>query len=276
MTREQFSPDYFRVWSTFFRNSLVREMTFRGNFIVEGITRLFWFAAQVTLFDLIYRHVPQIQDWSREEYFGFMATTMLVNALVEAFFMPNCANFSELVRTGDLDFVLLKPIDTQFLISFQKVSFAKINQIGMALCLLAYAVSKSGATVTFGSAMMYMLYICVGVGFYYSMMVSLASTSIWLGRNQGLYDFWFYITEFSRYPQNVYRQSGGGEVIWFTFSFIVPILLAITVPARIILQKSMQPSAIVLVIAPVSTAVLLLASRAFFKLSLSRYRSASS
>ena len=42
---------------------------------------------------------------------------MLINSLVQAFFMPNCEDISELIRTGGLDFALLKPIDTQFLIS---------------------------------------------------------------------------------------------------------------------------------------------------------------
>ena len=95
---------YRRVFATFFRNSFMRELAFRGNFFITLITRGFWFSVQVVMFDLIYRNVNRINDWSREEYFGFMATGMLVNAIVEAFFMPNCARFSELIRTGDLDF----------------------------------------------------------------------------------------------------------------------------------------------------------------------------
>ena len=47
----------------------------------------------------------------------FLATTLFINSLVQAFFMPNAEEFSELIRTGELDFALLKPIDTQFLIS---------------------------------------------------------------------------------------------------------------------------------------------------------------
>ena len=115
---------YRRVFATFFRNSLMRELGFRSNFFITLITRGFWFTVQFVMFDLIYRHVNQIKGWSREEDFGFMATGMLVNAIVEAFFMPNCARFSELIRTGDLDFVLLKPIDTQFLISLEKMELA--------------------------------------------------------------------------------------------------------------------------------------------------------
>lgn len=260
----------------FFRNSLIREMTFRGNFLIELVTRAFWFSAQLVLFDLIYRHVPTIQDWSREEYFGFMATGMLINAFVEAFFMPNCANFSELIRTGDLDFALLKPIDTQFLISFEKVNFAMVNQLVLAGALLWYSLSSTKTTVTIAQGAVYLLLLGVGVAFFYSLMIALASTSVWFGRNQGLYDFWFYITIFARYPQNFYRQSFGGELLWFGFSFIVPILLVVTVPSRHILGKALTPSWTVLLIAPATTLMMLLISRRIFKWSLSNYRSASS
>lgn len=143
-----FRPNYPRVWMTFFRNSVLRELSYRGNFLIELITRMFWFVAQLVLFDIIYRHVPTIQDWTREEYFGFMATGMLINGIVEALFMPNCANFSELIRTGNLDFALLKPIDTQFLVSTERINLAMFNQVLFALALLTYSLVSTGAEIT--------------------------------------------------------------------------------------------------------------------------------
>lgn len=273
---ENFRPNYLRVWFMFLQNSFIRELTFRGNFLMEIVTRTFWFSAQLALFGVIYGQVNTIQDWSQYEYFAFMATGMLINALVEAIFMPNCANFSELIRTGNLDFVLLKPIDTQFLVSFQSVNLSMISQVALAISLLVYSISHLEITITLANVAMYILLVVVGVSFFYSLMITLASTSVWLGRNQGLYDFWFYITIFARYPQNVYRQSSGGELIWFAFSFLLPILLVVTVPARVLLEKALQPNRTVLLIAPLMTVALLYISRRIFVWSLSHYRSASS
>ena len=47
-------------------------------------------------------------------------------------------------------------------------------------------------------------------------MIGLAATSIWLGRNQSLYDFWFYITNFSRYPMEIYEGAFGSPLrfVW--------------------------------------------------------------
>jgi ABC-2 type transport system permease protein len=108
-------------------------------------------------------------------------------------------------------------------------------------------------------------------------MLILASTSVWLGRNQTLYDFWFYVTSFGRYPQSIYRGQGMiGEFLWFGLSFVVPLLLVVTVPARIILGKVLDPDYRVAILAPLGTLVLLVLARLVFTKALSQYRSASS
>jgi ABC-2 type transport system permease protein len=272
-----FRPNYGRVWLTFLRNSFVRELTFRGNFLIEVVTRTFWFVAQVVLFEIIYSFVPDIEGWTREQYFAFMATGMLINSLVETLFMPNCANFSELIRTGDLDFALLKPIDTQFLVSFEKVDLAELTQVLMSGGLLWYALDKADVHITAGNVALYLVLIVVGVAFFYSLMIVLASTSIWLGRNQGLYDFWFYITVFGRYPREFYHRSHPlAQVIWFGFSYILPILLVITVPSHVLLGQAQEMGWKLVAFAAVFTLVGLLIARRIFDWSLSHYRSASS
>jgi ABC-2 type transport system permease protein len=268
-------PDYFRVFATFVRNAAVREMTFRGNMLVTIMTRLFYFVAQVTLFEIIYHQVSAIADWSREEYFAFMATGMLINALVEAFFMPNCANYSELVRTGNLDFALLKPIDPQFLISFEKMDLAMLNQAVLALGLLGYALARIGEPIDPLRAGMYILFVVCGVAFFYGLMLALAATSVWFGRNTGLYDFWFYVTIFARYPSNIYGGSPAGEMLRFGFSYVVPILLVVTVPSRVLLAKVLAPSWLTVITVGSAVAGLVI-SRAVFQWSLRSYRSASS
>src|SRR5437899_10147327 len=82
-------PHYGRVLATFFRNSLVREMAFRGNFLIEIVTNAFWFAAQLVFFTLIFSNVDAMNGWTRYQFFAFMATNMIVNAVMEAFLIPN-------------------------------------------------------------------------------------------------------------------------------------------------------------------------------------------
>lgn len=270
---------YSRLLLTFLRNSLIREMMFPANFLIQVVTRLFWFFARVALFGMIYSEVDQIQEWSKHEYFAFMSTGMLINSIVEAFFMPNCAAFCENIRTGKLDFALTKPVDSQFLVSLQRVSLAMISQMLLSVTLLGWSVYNIGLAISVGQVLMYLLYIGVAVMFFYSMMITTACTSIWFGRNQGLYDFWFYITIFAQYPRSIYDGHDSsrletGEALQFAFSWIMPILLVVTVPAQIITgTMSDWRFAVVCVIA---AAICFVISRSIFQWSLNHYRGASS
>ena len=124
-------------------------------------------------------------------------------------------------------------------------------------------------------ATMYLLFVAVGVALLYSLMLLLASTSVWFGRNTGLYDFWFYVTIFARYPRGIYSGSPAGEALQFGLTYVVPILLVVTVPSRILLAKVLEPSWLTLV-AITSAVIGLAVSRAVFRWSLRSYRSASS
>src|SRR5262245_4313557 len=268
-------PHYGRVLKTFFRNSIVREMAFRGNFLIEVVTNAFWFAAQMVFFTLIFGNVSAVNGWSRNQFFAFMATGMIINTLIEAFFMPNCANFSELIRTGNLDFALLKPIDTQFLISFEKLDMGALCHLFFPLALLGYSLGHLGWPVSWLDAAMYVGLVGLGVAFFYSLMILLAATSVWLGRNQGLYEFWFYITIFARYPRDIYAGSVGGDLLRILFSYVLPILLVITVPAEVVVGKALRHSWITAISAAAALLGLYVSRRVFY-LALKSYRSASS
>jgi ABC-2 type transport system permease protein len=271
---------HLRVFATFFRNALIREMMFQGNFLIQIVTRAFWFFAQIALFKIIYSKVPAINGWTEDQYFAFMATGMLINGIVETFFMPNCANLSEQIRTGRLDFALVKPLDTQFLVSLERINLAMLSQVALALGLLIRSLYRIGAPISAAQLAIYLAFVVVGVLFFYSMMVVTACSSIFLGRNQGLYDFWFYITVFARYPRSIYdgqdssQRFEAGEMLQFGFSYIMPILLVVTVPARVIVDTLEQKHWAA--VALLSAVVGLLISRVVFSWSLGHYRSASS
>lgn len=282
-------PSYWLVFLTFARNSLVREMTFRTNFILQCVSTISWTAMNLGFYVIIFSHTKSIgfqTGWGREEFFVFLATTWIVNSLVQAFFMPNAQEFSELIRTGNLDFALLKPIDTQFLISFTKVDWSSIPNLLFAVGLLVYSL----ATLMHDPAnplrldpvtlLLYPLYIVLGIIIMYSVMIALASTSIWLGRNQTLYNFWFYLTNFYRQPMEIYQKGIMGWSLWGVFTFVIPILVVANVPARLLakpLRPGLEPWEWALTLwALVAAVVALVLSRWVFRKALLSYRSASS
>jgi ABC-2 type transport system permease protein len=270
-------PRYFRVLLTFARNSLVRAMTFRMNFLLECVTSLSWVSMNLALFVLIYQYTSSIgreNGWTQYQYFVFVATTQIINSLVQAFFMPNAEEFSEMVRTGSLDFALLKPIDTQFLVSLAKIEWSELANFVFAAVVLGYSLLRLGHTPGLVEIVLYPFYILCGVALLYSLMIALAATTVWLGRNQTIYEFWFYITNFSRYPLEIYRGPLGTP-LQIVFTYVLPIMVVVNVPARL-LAKPLQGQWPLAAFALLATAMSLAASRWLFGRALEGYRSASS
>jgi ABC-2 type transport system permease protein len=108
----------------------------------------------------------------------------------------------------------------------------------------------------------------------YSLLFMLATSTVWIVTASALFETWFYPTQASQYPAELYERSLGGRILSFGLTFVVPILLAVNVPARYAAR---------LVIDWHQIAWLLLAalrffwlSRRFFQFALRYYRSASS
>ncbi|HVC96586.1 MAG TPA: ABC-2 family transporter protein [Pirellulales bacterium] len=271
-------PAYLRVFATFARNSLVRDMTFRANFLIDAVSSLAWMLMNLGFYELIFMNTAQIgaqSGWHKYEFFVFLATTLFINSIVQAFFMPNCSELSELIRTGNLDFALLKPIDAQFLVSLQKIEWSSLSNFCFAAGLLGYSLARLEHAPGPAQCLLYPLYIICGVAMLYSLMITLSSVSIWLGRNQSLYDFWFYITNFSRYPMEIYQGRYGTPLRW-AFTFVVPVLIVVNVPARLLAKPLTSKEWPLAVFAVFATVASLAVSRWVFQRALASYRSASS
>jgi ABC-2 type transport system permease protein len=272
---------YIRVFLTFARNSLVRDMTFRANFIIDLLTWVAWMLMNLLFYLLLFNFTPEIgvgTGWEMYPFFIFIGTSLLVNSIVEAFFMMNMDELSELIRTGALDFAMVKPMDTQFLVSLVKTDWSAMGNFFLGLFLLAYSLFKLGYMPGPWEIALYPVYIVCGVAIYYSLMVAMAAASVWLGRNLTLLDFWFSLTMFSRYPMEIY-QGRWGTPLRRGLTFVLPVLVAVNVPARLLVQ-SLRPHTFQDWLLPmftiIATAASLVVARLIFNRALTSYRSASS
>jgi ABC-2 type transport system permease protein len=268
---------YWRVFLTFARNSLVRDMTFRGNFIIDTISSLSWPAFNVIFYMRVFTYTGALGNsgWGKYEFFAFFATGLIINALAQMLFMTNIDELTDLIRTGDLDFLLLKPIDTQFLISLKRIEWSSVGNVLAGVGFLIYSLSMLSHLPGPLQVALFLVYMICGVAIYYSLMIALGASTVWMGRNLTLYDFWFYITTFSRYPLEIYNGSLGTPLRIF-FTYLLPVLIVINVPARMIVWPLDSPQWPLAGFALLAAAGSVAASRWLFQKAINSYRSASS
>ncbi|MEM9701432.1 MAG: ABC-2 family transporter protein, partial [Planctomycetota bacterium] len=173
------------------------------------------------------------------------------------------------------------PVDTQFLVSFQKVEVAQLGQVLLALGLLGYSITSLelwgelfATPAGLSRVGLYLVLVGCATAFFYSLMICLAAASVSMGRNTGLYDFWFYVTVFARYPRDIYRGGPAAALLSAAFTYVAPILLVVTVPARVAVKGATEwPFVLGCLLAAAGG---LAVSRQVFRRSLKGYRSASS
>ena len=261
---------YIDIYSIMLRNSLIREMSFKANFLLWMLVEVLWFVGQIVFFSIIFGNVDRIGDWTKWEVVLLIGTHQMISQLFQAFFFVNVANIPELVRTGKLDSLLVLPIDSQFAVSTKQFGLDSIVNAIIGAIVVGVSLSKLGYVPTPISILLYLVAICFGIAVHYSIMLSLAAVSFWIVRAQGLVYGYFNFMNIARYPDSIFPR-----LFKFIFSWIVPVVIVANVPARLLIKAFGQPGPLMLQLVIGSTVVFLL-SRAFWGFALRRYSSASS
>src|SRR6478736_7382602 len=124
------------------RNSLIREMSFKANFLLWMVVEVLWFLGQIVFFSIIFGSVNHIGDWSKWEVVLLVGTHQIIAQLFQAFFFVNVANIPELVRTGKLDSLLVLPVDSQFAVSTKQFGLDSILNAGLGAVVVGVSLFK--------------------------------------------------------------------------------------------------------------------------------------
>jgi len=264
---------YLRLWAAFGRYGLTRELAFRMNFILKIAVEALWLGILLIFWQRVFVYTSVVATWTQEEYLFFVGFYFALGAVIETFFLGNCGEFADLIRSGDLDFYLLQPIDEQFLVTCRNIDWSTAPTILLGTGVMIYALCQNEHW-TFNplrAGLFVVLFAC-GTAMAYSFLVVLTSSSVWLVRNQSLYEVWWLFTTLWRYPREIFSGTWAAP-LGIIFSIVIPIMLVTNVPAETMVRL-LDPLAVAYTMA--MTVVLLYGSRRFFRAALRRYRSASS
>jgi ABC-2 type transport system permease protein len=263
---------YLRLAFAMARYGLARELIFRGNFLARVAVEVIWLLLMLVFYRTVFARTSMVAGWGEGEYLFFVGCYFALAGIVETFFLSACNEFADLVRNGDLDFLLLQPIDEQFLITCRSIDWAAAVNPVMGAAVMGLALHEIGWAFDPVRAALFVALFGCGVALTYSFLVMLTATSVWLVRNQSLYEMWWLFTSLMRYPREIFKGPLAGP-LGVVFTFVIPVMLVISMPAEAMV-KALAPGTVAFTLAV--TALLLVGSRRFFRLALRRYRSASS
>jgi ABC-2 type transport system permease protein len=258
---------YWRIYSVFFKSSIQKELEFRANFIAKVAMSCTWVLMTLVLISVIFSRTETIAGWNREQVFVLTSTVFFMEAIVRGFFM-SLMDIPSMARLGTLDFVLTKPIDSQFWVSVRRFNLEQVGMIIVGAILLMVNISHTSAHVNLAGVLGYLILILCALVIFYSFAVSLMTLGIFFMRIDNMWVLCDMTLEIARYPIDIFAIGVRQALI-----YIIPLGFLSTIPTKQLLN-GFDPGLVALGI--VWAIVFFLASRAFWKFAARKYASASS
>jgi ABC-2 type transport system permease protein len=259
---------YLTIYAALWKNSVAREMSFKGNFILWIVVELLWFGLQLCFVSVVFSQTNSVGTWTQWQMVLLVGASNFIQQVYQAFFLVNCTNLSELVRTGKMDFLMLLPVNTRFIVSLRQVDIPSFANAAFAACVMAFAAHKLGMHPTALQFAGFAALCVAGLLVHYSLMFMLASISFWTVRAQGIVFGYYNLFNIARMPDEAFK--GTFKVV---FTFALPVLLVSNVPVRVLTDKIASPVMwpVLIGLGVVWAAI----SEWFWRKSLRRYTSAS-
>lgn len=257
---------YFGVLKLLWSAAIAAELEYRINFILAALTSLGNLSGSIFGLFLFYRTGYTFQGWRWEEALIVLGIFTLLQGFSSTFLAPNLNRIVDHVQKGTLDFVLLKPISSQFWLSIHTLSPWGLPDIIFGVILIGYAGGRLG--ITLSDYLISTIPLLFGLGSLYSLWFMLGATSIWFVKIYNVTEVLRGLLEAGRYPMVAYPIA-----YRFFFTFVVPVAFFTTVPAEAMLGR-VQVGWIVG--AGLLALGLLIVTRFFWSFALRFYTSASS
>src|SRR5580658_3183312 len=259
---------YFALSVALWKNSVTRETSFKGNFILWIVVELLWFALQLSFVSVVFSQTESVGTWTKWQMVLLVGASNFIQQIYQAFFLTNCTNLSELVRTGKMDFLLALPVNTRFIVSSRVVDLGAFINAAFGLSVMVFAACKLHLHPTFVQLLGFSVLCIVGILIHYSLMFILATICFWTVRAQGIVWGYYNLFNIARMPDEAFH--GAFKAV---FTFALPVLLVSNVPVRVLADKIASPSACVVLLG--LGLIWAAISQWFWRLSLRHYTSAS-
>ena len=259
---------YFTIYAALWKNSVAREMSFKGNFILWIIVELLWFGLQLSFVSVIYSQTSSIGSWTKWQMVLLVGASNFIQQIYQAFFLTNCTGAFGTRPHGQDGFSARCCRSTRASSSHAAGGPGRVRQCAVRRLRDDFCGGEIGFASDVLAIVGFSALCGVGIFIHYTLMFMLASISFWTVRAQGIVWGYYNLFNIARMPDEVFR--GAFKAV---FTFALPILLVSNVPVRVLADKITSPESLLLLLG--LGLIWTLISEWFWRFSLSRYTSAS-
>jgi ABC-2 type transport system permease protein len=256
-----------RLLWLFFRIGALNELQYRANFWLQLLQSAIALGTGLAVLALVFSQTPALNGWSQPELLAVMGVHILMGGVIGTIVTPNMERLRNDIRQGTFDFILTKPEDIQVLSSVREVRIWQAVDILVGSVVLVFAIGLVQSSIGILEALAFGVALVLGALMIYCFWLILTTVAFWIVRIDEIHELFEGVYQSGRWPVTIYPG-------WLRISltFLVPIAFAVTVPAQALTGR-LTPETLGLALA--FAVLLVIGTRAFFRIGLRRYSGAS-
>jgi viologen exporter family transport system permease protein len=216
-----------KLLSAFLKVNIQMSLAYRADTVVNILLNLMWLGWELLSLSIIFNNTDTIGGWDFGELIALLGVFRLVHTLMIALIWPNTEKFNQSIRDGSMDYTLLQPINSMFLVTFSRITIWRAWDLILAAILIAVGINMSGATTTLLNILTFILLTVSGGIIIYSLWIVLIALTFWFTKFDNNVTILQALLDAGRYPVTVYP-------VWLRIlvTFVIPIAVATTVPLQ--------------------------------------------
>lgn len=221
---------YSRLTFLWWKFSILKELEYRVNFLTNAFMSIFWLAWGILGATIFFAHRDQIGGWSYNQVLIVLGLFSIFTGVMEAFFRPNITAMIEQVRDGTFDFILVKPVNSQFYSSFHSLTMWRVVDIAAGAGVILYGLNAMQVVPTPVQVLTFAALLLMALVIVYCFWLAMMTMAFWFVKVDNLAELFYSFYETARFPISVY--SG-----WLraALTFVIPIAFITTFPAAALL-----------------------------------------
>jgi len=216
-----------KLLSAFLKVNIQMSLAYRADTLVNILLNLMWLGWELLSLNIIFNNTDTLGGWGIGELIALLGVFRLVNTMMIAFIWPNTEKFNQSIRDGSMDYTILQPVNSMFLVTFSRITVWRFWDLILAGVLIVVGVNMSAATTTAPQVLTFMLLAITGMIIIYSLWIVLIALTFWFVKFDNNVTILQALLDAGRYPATVYP-------VWLRVivTFIIPIAVATTIPLQ--------------------------------------------
>ncbi|OLE76997.1 MAG: hypothetical protein AUG02_02845, partial [Chloroflexi bacterium 13_1_20CM_2_70_9] len=194
---------YLRLLALFVRTELQFELAYRVNFLAELFSLVIIVVTSVAAVLILFAYTQTMNGWSLPAMLVLLGVFYIVQGVGELAFTPSFQQFMEQVRLGTLDFVLLKPASSQFLVSLRYFKLSNVAQVALGVVVTALGLARLGDELTVVALGEFAVALFCGLVLVYVLLLSLSTLAFWFVRVENLLAVYEAFLDAGRFPVDI-------------------------------------------------------------------------